>query len=217
LIPSIVSCYCLVAVSTTLAQALVNPTFHDGMNGWTAVETLDDSPAFGGSSASGGYLWLSSMGTTETVFQTFHGTQGMELTGSAYYETRCYYTLPFPPEGIHGIGSVEINGHNIWRADNTTIPPAIIEPWEMPGQILRTSGWQTWTYTLPADGDYTIAFDLRDGCQYGASARFNGVTVHVPTISDTGETVWLLGCALACVAGVYYLDSKNPKKKDSNR
>jgi hypothetical protein len=220
-------CFCL---STPQARAaIMNGSFEDGLIGWTTsfsgvtVHTATSggdlaypypsstipSPyhaASGGIDGNGyataRFLWPEATGwvgpdgvqytcsdfSAVSLAQTFYAEAGSVITGWANYTTRCYYT-----QTLHNPTWVSINGDAVWARSTLNVP--LVEYPET-----RGVGWEQWSYSVPADGNYTISLGMGDGCQFGGSASFDGITIS--SVPDAGATGLLLGIGFAVVAAI---------------
>lgn len=105
------------------------------------------------------------------------------ISGWANYGHWCNQSIPHNPV------SVSVNGSAVWSHNTSTVPYD-------PTEGLGTSGWEAWTFTAPAEGDYTLTVDVGPVCQNFAYVDLDGIQV-VPepalgTLALLGAGVFLL-------------------------
>lgn len=131
--------------SASTSTGLTNPGFESGnTSGWSGSGFV--TAGYQGYTAPDGAYFAVVLGGchTNTLSQTFTATAGQTLTGWSFFKANDY--LPYNDSGtvslsVSGVGST------------TTVFASSI------GQVGSFGGtpWQRWSYTAPADGQYTIA------------------------------------------------------------
>jgi hypothetical protein len=98
--------------------------------------------------------------------QTVHLLGGETLTGWLNYFERCY-------DDEHNRAYAYVNDTLVWDCRNPPLDPAVDWQW---GDV-RTTDWIQWSYTVPDEGDYTIAFDALPQCQFHGELLIDDVQV----------------------------------------
>ena len=108
------------------------------------------------------------------------------ISGWANYGHWCDQWFP----GGHNPVSISVNGSAVWSHDTSTVP------YDPDIGRLSTSGWEAWTFTAPAEGDYRLTVDVGPVCQNLAYVELDGVQVvpepAVGTLALLGAGVLLL-------------------------
>lgn len=184
------------APATAAAPAMVNPGFESGNtsgwagNGWAATSYA------GYTAPDGAYFGVVEGGCyTNALYQTFQGRQGESLNGWSFFKANDYW--PFNDSGavqllVSGGGS------------NTTVFSSSI------GEVgsYGSTGWRPWTYTFPADGQYTVYATSSNGGDCAAASAI-GIDIESAPRDTTAPTI----TATATSGGATYTSgtwSKNP-------
>ena len=144
-----------------------NLGFEDGINGWTASSgngfatgnygafSPVSGDAFGAAAAGdGAYVYT-------TLSQLFHLAAGGTISGYVGFQAGDY--LPYNDDGF-----LTVNGSPIFVSNIATV-----------GDYGNT-GWQTFSFTAPTYGDYTLTFgsrNLLDNCCGGTATVVDNVVL----------------------------------------
>lgn len=155
------------APATAAAPAMVNPGFESGnTSGWAGNGWATTSYA-GYTAPDGSYFGVVEGGCyTNALYQTFQGRQGESLNGWSFFKANDYW-----PYNDSGAVQLLVSG----GGSNTTVFSSSI------GEVgsYGSTGWRPWTYTFPADGQYTVYATSSNGGDCGVSSAI-GIDIAEP-------------------------------------
>jgi hypothetical protein len=158
--------------SASTTTGLINPGFESGDSaGWSGNASVTSGYA-GYTAPDGDYFAVVVGGcSTNTLAQTFFARGGQTLTGWAFFKANDY--LPYNDNGavqlsVNGVGS------------SATVFSSSI------GQVgsYGATPWQEWSYTFPADGQYTISAHSTNAIDC-ANASAVGIDLEADSVPPT--------------------------------
>lgn len=164
------------AASAAAGGSISNPGFESGTtSGWSGSGWVTGN--YNGYTAPDGSYFAVIPGgcSTNVLHQTFDAQQGQALTGWSFFQAHDYW-----PFNDSGAVQLLVSGGG---GDTTVFSSSIGEVGNFGG-----TGWRPWTYTVPADGEYTVWATSSNGGDCAASSVI-GLDIEAPPADTTAPEI----------------------------